>query len=269
MERPEAGKARGVLRPERTDGIFHHERRLPAPDLALFVAHFWSVAWDLRGREPRVQETLPHPAVHIIFEAGNTRVGGVAKGRLSRRLEGQGRVFGIKFQPAGFHPFLGEPLSALTDTLLTLPEVFSDSGRALEEAVLGATEDAARTELAEAFLRDCHPEADPRVEFLNTIAARVAEDREIKRVEDISERFDVGTRTLQRLFARYVGVSPKWMIQRYRLHEALAQMDQGHPVDWASLALDLGYFDQAHFIKDFKALVGRTPAGYAELNRPS
>ncbi|HXC16920.1 MAG TPA: helix-turn-helix domain-containing protein [Holophagaceae bacterium] len=242
---------------------------MPAPDLALFVAHFWSVAWDLRGHEPRVQETLPHPAVHIIFEAGNTRVGGVAKGRFSRRLEGQGRVFGIKFQPAGFHPFLGEPLSTLTDTLLTLPEVFGGPGQALEEAVLGATEDATRIALAEAFLLGCHPEPDPRVELLNGIAARIAEDREIRRVEDISERFDVGTRTLQRLFARYVGVSPKWVIQRYRLHEALAQVDQGHSVDWASLAVDLGYFDQAHFIKDFKALVGRTPAGYAELNRPS
>ncbi|HET6331137.1 MAG TPA: helix-turn-helix domain-containing protein [Holophagaceae bacterium] len=269
MERPEAGKARGVLRPERVDGIFHHERHLPAPDLAPFVAHFWSVAWDLRGCEPRVQETLPHPAVHIVFEPGNTRVGGVARGRFSRRLEGQGHAFGIKFHPAGFHPFFGEPLSVLTDTLKTLPELFGDPGQALEDAVLGAEDDAVRIELAETFLRAWHPEPDPRVELLNRIAARIAEDREIRLVEDISERFSLGTRTLQRLFGRYVGVSPKWVIQRYRLHEALAQVDQGHPVDWASLALDLGYFDQAHFIKDFKALVGRTPASYAELNRPS
>ena len=268
MERPEAAKARGVLRPERRDGIFRHERRLPVPELAPFVAHFWSVAWDLRGHEPRVQETLPHPAVHIVFEAGNTRVGGVAKGRFSRRLEGQGRAFGIKFQPAGFHPFLGEPLSTLTDALLALPELFGDPGQALEEAVLAAEDDATRIALAETFLLGCHPEPDPRVDLLNRMAARIAEDREIKRVEDISDRFNLGTRTLQRLFSRYVGVSPKWVIQRYRLHEALAQVDQGQVVDWPGLALDLGYFDQAHFIKDFKALVGRTPAEYA-LIRPS
>ncbi|HTL97173.1 MAG TPA: helix-turn-helix domain-containing protein, partial [Holophagaceae bacterium] len=138
-----------------------------------------------------------------------------------------------------------------------------------EEAVLAAEEDAARIELAEAFLRGCHPEPDPRIEFLNRVAARVAEDREITRLEHISERFGVGSRTLQRLFARYVGVSPKWVIQRYRLHEALARVDGGEAVDWASLALDLGYFDQAHFIKDFKALVGRTPSDYAALSRPS
>src|SRR5690349_11897536 len=133
MERMEAGKARGVLRPERSDGLFRHDRRLPSSDLADLIAHFWSVSWDLRDHEPRVQETLPHPAVHIVFEAGSTRVGGVSRNRFSRRLEGQGRVFGIKFQPAGFHPFLGEPLSTLTDTSLTLPEVFGGPGQAFED----------------------------------------------------------------------------------------------------------------------------------------
>jgi len=268
MERGQAGPARGVLRPERTDGVFHHARRLPVPELAPFVAHFWSVAWDLRGHEPRVQETLPHPAVHIVFESGDTKVGGVAKGKFSRRLEGQGRVFGIKFQPAGFHPFLGEPVSTLTDTSMTLGELFGPPGQVLEDAVLAAEDDAVRIELAEAFLLGCHPEVDPRIGLLNEIVGGIARDREITRVEHISERSGLGTRTLQRLFGRYVGVSPKWVIQRYRLHEALARVDLGEVVDWAALALDLGYFDQAHFINDFKALVGRAPAEYS-LTRPS
>ncbi|MBS1786032.1 MAG: AraC family transcriptional regulator [Acidobacteria bacterium] len=269
MERMDAGKARGVLHPERSEGEFHHDRRLPSPDLGDLVAHFWSVSWDLRGQEPRIQETLPHPAVHIVFEVGNTRVGGVSRSRFTRRLEGQGRVFGIKFKPAGFHPFLGEPLSSLTDMLLTLSEVFGGSGQDLEDSVLAADEDATRIEIAEAFLRSCHPGPDPRVPFLNGIAARIAEDREITRLDHLSGPFGVSSRTLQRLFARYVGVSPKWVIQRYRLHEALARVDEGNLVDWAALALDLGYFDQAHFIKDFKALVGRTPTDYAALIRPS
>ena len=57
-------------------------------------------------------------------------------------------------------------------------------------------------------------------------------------------------------------MSPKWVIRRYRLHEALERVNAGHRVDWAALAAELGYFDQAHFIRDFKALVGRTPAEY-------
>ena len=73
----------------------------------------------------------------------------------------------------------------------------------------------------------------------------------------------MSARTLQRLFRRYVGVGPKWVLQRYRLHEAAERIADGYDGDWAALALDLGYFDQAHFIKDFKALVGCSPAEYA------
>jgi AraC-like DNA-binding protein len=68
-------------------------------------------------------------------------------------------------------------------------------------------------------------------------------------------------RSLQRLFREYVGVSPKWVLQRLRLHEAAERMLEGR--DWAALALDLGYFDQAHFIHDFKAVTGRSPGEYA------
>ena len=59
-----------------------------------------------------------------------------------------------------------------------------------------------------------------------------------------------------------MGVSPKWLIQRYRLLEATERLAEGTVVDWADLALDLGYADQAHFIRDFRSMVGRTPAEY-------
>ena len=69
-------------------------------------------------------------------------------------------------------------------------------------------------------------------------------------------------RALQRLFAEYVGVSPKWTIRRYRLQEAAERLAAAESVDWPALALDLGYADQAHFIRDFKRMIGRAPAEY-------
>ncbi len=71
-------------------------------------------------------------------------------------------------------------------------------------------------------------------------------------------------RALQRLFSRYVGVSPKWVIRRFRLQEAAEQLTRGNIVDWSRLALDLGYFDQAHFINDFRSLIGMSPTEYAK-----
>jgi len=77
------------------------------------------------------------------------------------------------------------------------------------------------------------------------------------------EEHAIAARQLQRLFREYVGVTPKWVIQRYRLIEAAERLATGVTEDFAGLALDLGYADQAHFIRDFKKLVGRPPAGYA------
>ena len=74
-------------------------------------------------------------------------------------------------------------------------------------------------------------------------------------------RAGIGKRSLQRLFNEYVGASPKWVIRRCRLHEALERLHAG-VVDVAGLAAELGYFDQAHLIQDFKTIVGVTPGQY-------
>ena len=73
-------------------------------------------------------------------------------------------------------------------------------------------------------------------------------------------------RRLQRLFAEYTGVSPKWVMRRARLHDAAQRADGGGEVDWALLAADLGYADQAHLTRDFTATIGVPPALYAGLD---
>ncbi len=140
-------------------------------------------------------------------------------------------------------------------------------GNVLEAAILSGEGEEEMIALAEAFLRARLPERDANVAMINQIVDRIIADRTITRVDDIVCRLNLNKRTLQRLFRQYVGVSPKWVIKRYRLHEAAERLADGDGADIATLALDLGYFDQAHFIKDFKAIVGRAPAEYAkEIN---
>jgi AraC-like DNA-binding protein len=81
-------------------------------------------------------------------------------------------------------------------------------------------------------------------------------------VDDLAAATGRSPRALQRLFREYVGVTPKWVLRRLRLQEAAERM-AGGAGDWAALAVDLGYFDQAHFINDFRRVVGRSPAEYA------
>ncbi len=91
----------------------------------------------------------------------------------------------------------------------------------------------------------------------------MAVDRALLRVEDVADAMGIDVRALQRRFRRYVGVTPKWVIQRYRLHEAAEQLRSEYPPALAALAAELGYADQAHFAREFKAAVGRTPGELA------
>jgi AraC-like DNA-binding protein len=259
---PKLVPPRGILHTPVERAGTGYGRYWPGEALAPFVEHFWTVAWDVAEQE--IAEVLPHPSVHLVLEAGNSRVAGVPKGRFTRRLEGKGRVLGTKFRPGGFRPFLAAPVSSLTGRTVPIEEIFGTAAEGLEKQALGYADPVRGFEMVQAFLEQLRPKPDPQIDLASQIAERAATDREITRVEHLTAAFGLGTRTLQRLFSEYVGVSPKSIIQRYRLHEAAERIATGAPIDWPDLALDLGYADQAHFIRDFRRLVGKSPAEYAK-----
>jgi AraC-like DNA-binding protein len=259
----ELGKPRGVLRQQLEQGQYQHARRAPSPALAGLVEHYWQVSWDLRGLPAQQQETLPHPNVQFVVEAGATGIYGVHTGRFTRVLEGQGRAFGIKFKAGGFFPFYGAAVSQLMDRSLAPARVFGDDATRFEADILVAPDMDAMTRLAERLLLAHLPAEDATVARVSALVAGIATDRQLTSVEQLVEQSGLSTRALQRLFHQYVGTGPKWVINRYRIHEAVAQLQAGAPVALAELALRLGYFDQAHFIRDFRKLVGRSPAQYA------
>jgi AraC-like DNA-binding protein len=264
MPDPLTDEPRGILNPRAAASAFTLERPAPtAPDLAAFVEHYWIVRWDLRGHAPFEQETLPHPSVHLVLDPPRSGIFGVVTTRFARTLEDRGLAFGVKFRPAGFFPFARRPVCDFTDQIVPVSSVFDGDAGSLEREVLGLADSAAQVDRVEAFLRANLPAPDPNVELLGRVVDLVLEHRDIVRVEDLAARAGMNARTLQRLFRRYVGVGPKWVIRRYRLHEAADRLAGGHTVEQAALAHDLGYFDQAHFIKDFTALVGRSPGSYA------
>jgi AraC-like DNA-binding protein len=269
MNRRKTTPPRGVLKTAAADPQrYQHARYHPSPDLEPYVEHYWSVQWDLRGLAPERAETLPHPSVHMIFERNvGSRIAGVARGKFSRLLEGEGGVFAAKFRPGGFYPFVGVPISTFTATTQSLQDVFGAEGDALEQAVLTESADPSRITVVEDFLRRRRPGPDENVARIAEIVYGVAGDRGIVKVDDLVDRYGVNKRMLQRLFAKYVGVGPKWVIQRYRLHEAAEQLAAGSSISQSELALDLGYSDQAHFARDFKMVVGTSPAAYARKAR--
>ncbi len=253
---------RGILNVRAADAMYDLLRYWPSTDLGPFVEHYWIVRWDLSS--PRVVETVPHPSVHMVLESsGRAEIVGVMRTKFSRVLEGHGRVVGTKFRPGAFRPFVKQPVSAFTDRRPSVREVFGSRARDLGNQVMGHAGDREGIAIIESFLRGLHASLDDGMTLAGRVALRIAEDRGITRVDQLVGEFATSMRQLQRLFKEYVGVSPKWVIQRYRLVDAAQRAASGTIVDWAGLALELGYADQAHFIRDFKRLVGRSPAEYA------
>jgi AraC-like DNA-binding protein len=255
----ETTSRRGILDPEAARRHFRLTRYAPSPDLAEWVERHWIVEWDLR--EPFTQELVTHPCVNLVFETHVALIHGVITGRSAKTIAGAGKGVGVKFRPGGFHAFLPVPAHTLTDTALTLEQAF---GADPHTAVLAAGEDRAQIAVVERFLRGLDPQPDPQCTEVAELFRLILADPAITRVDQLATRAGRSPRSLQRLFREYVGVTPKWVLQRLRLHEAAERM-AGGAGDWAALALDLGYFDQAHFIKDFKAITGRSPAEYAAL----
>lgn len=269
MALPAQEEPRGILHRKAGAHNYRLSRFTPSPDLAPFIEHYWGVAWDLRGKPPQQQQVLSHPSVHLVFEKDNSAVFGIPTGKFTRQLAGQGQVFGIKFRPGGFYPFIKRPVAAFTGKVIPAGQVFGPDCQSLETEILAQPDDSRMVGPVEAFLLRRQPGPDPLLDEITRIFELVRTDRGIGRVEDLAGRLDLTPRTLQRLFNQYVGVSPKWVIQRYRLQEAAEQLAANPVANWAGLAQDLGYFDQAHFIKDFKLLVGTTPAEYARQNEPA
>ncbi len=259
---------RGILVPQFAAGTFHHERLAPGAALAGLVEHYWYVGWDMQGAPPQQQETLPHPNVHLVIEHDTDGVYGVHTARYTKQLAGQGFAFGIKFRPGGFRPFLGRAVASIADQRLPLEQAVGAAGLAFARQVRecagrGAAAMAEMAALAEAFLLARLPAQDPDVARAAALVDAIAGDPALLTVDALAGQSGLNKRALQRLFQQYVGVGPKWVIKRYRMHEAVARLQAGHgQPELAQLALDLGYYDQAHFIRDFTALVGKPPGEY-------
>lgn len=257
-------RTHGILNPYEGFRRFVLGRHEPSAELAPWVETYWVVTWALPSGEQYEQEVLPHPSVQIAFEAHGATVHGIGTRRFIARLEGTGRVLGVKFLPGAFTAFSARPMSDLLDRVLPLGEVLGEIASGVARKISDEPDVASAIELVEDLLQGLSPQRDVNAERVARLVAFVRGEREVTRSEALARHAGMSVRSLQRLFERYLGVGPKWIICRTRVQEAADRVAAGQTVDWAALAVELGYHDQAHLIHEFREQVGFTPAAYAE-----
>ncbi len=252
-----------ILRPSSAAEAFDYQRHHPPAELAPFVEHFWTITWSRPPDRPYTAQVLPYPSVNLSCTDTENDVTGVVRTLYRRHLTGTGYAVGARFRPGCFRPFLSGPVSALTGWHRPIGEVL---GRdvAPTAARIAATDDRGlRVDLLAGFLTEGCPAPDPVAEDVAALVAAIGADPALIRVDRLAGRAGVSVRSLQRTFAEYVGIGPKWVIQRCRLQDAAARAAADPGLDWAGLAHELGFVDQAHFTRTFTATIGTSPAAYA------
>ena len=251
----------GILRPQTSARYFDYRAHAAAEPLRPFVANFRTVTRDLA--EPYVAQVLPSPCVNLSVTDTESDVTGLTPSRYDRRLTGRGHVVGARFRPGGFRPFISGPVDALTARHRPIAEVLGRDTSALAAAVAATSDVSRRVELLADFLTVDLPAPDPVAARLAQVVEEVMHRPDVVRVAQVADLAGVGVRQLQRLFSEYVGVSPKWVIDRRRLQSAARHGSEQPKPDWSALAAELGFADQAHLSRAFAAVVGRPPGAYA------
>jgi AraC-like DNA-binding protein len=270
----------GVLWPDVGEDVFDTGHLPVADPASLVVSHYWWVRWRRPQAMPVRPQVLSHPVCHLTVEdakggqihglpAPACLVHGLVKRVFAVELPVAGRVAGIAFHPGGLAALLDTDVRGLTGRIVPATDVLGPDVVSLARQVLAERDEGGRHQLFVGYVEAALASSMDRVRGdagYRTVrrAVELMRAREHVTLTPVAERLRISPRTLQRLFARYVGASPLWVLRRYRLQDAAAAIDAGEGADLAGLAADLGFADQAHFTRSFTQVIGVPPSIYRQ-----
>ncbi|MBU8900096.1 helix-turn-helix domain-containing protein [Corallococcus sp. M34] len=246
----------------------YFERR-PCAALAPYVQCFWALSAQLAS--PPDNRVLPDGCLDILVNLSPGQRAADARPQvigtmLSAEvvpLEPAACFVGVRFRPGGARPFLRVPLDEVTGSQLCLdnlwPSALTDGWT---ERLLEAPGDEARMARMEELLLRRLPSMQPDAALSHAVE-RIRASRGRVTVESLEATLGVGARQLERRFQTAVGLAPKVLCRIARMQHAVEWLKRTPTLPGAQLALAAGYFDQAHLVREFKALVGASPGAYA------
>ena len=252
--------SRGVLYPGRLP-TFH---RVPVTgEVAVFVRWYWIPEWEVGAGRTVRQHLIGFPASNLVVEDTSTGISGPTTRASHRDLTGKGWAVGALLRPAAVPSLVGD-VALLRDAYqsVEIPELSSAVRAAMTaDAPANQRYDAAIETFIDWLLNRV---GSPREEALlaNRMVEAAETDSSLLSVSELAAELHLSARTLQRLAAKYVGLSPAALIRRRRLQEAAEQIRHDPSLDLTALAHQFGYADHAHLANDFRSTLGFTPTAY-------
>jgi len=177
-------------------------------------------------------------------------------------------MIGVHFKPGGCYPFVDCQMSELNNFTLQLDELWGRSADLLREAVLEEPRIENRFGILEKYLLEKgknNLETHPLVEYS---VGQLVRSPQMWTIRDLSVKTGVTPKHLITLFRKYVGLTPKMFSRIHKFQMVIQLIGQAQKIDWAALAYECGYFDQAHFIKEFRDFSGLNPVSYLDKRGP-
>jgi len=246
----------------------------PNKDLDLLIKCYW-ILESPKEKTPEKQTIVPDGCMEMIFHYGDlyrqyTENGNsiiqprcFVIGQLTRPLEieptGKTGIFAVRFYPDGFLPFATAPIKEMENRAVSLVELFGEEGKNIESRILNAESVSDKINLVEDFLKFRLTNKEMIDHIVKSTVETILTANGQLSVDELSREINITRRQLERNFSSAIGLSPKQLSKTIRLQAVLKRLLSKEFTNLTTLAHENEYYDQSHFIKDFKELTGFTP----------
>ncbi len=259
-------------------------RHIPSPPLDTYIDYFYYLDGSMPNRHERILPTgwldleVNLGGAIQIYDASGTKFvatcvdswwAGVwsTYGTVEWPLNIQ--LMGIHFKPGGAYPFLNFPLSELHNQIISADAIWGGFAAELRDRLCTAPSIQVQLDLFEQLLLTRLVDTPHGLHAVRYGIEEIARHNGALSIKALSEYMGISQNHLLTQFKQMVGISPKALARLYRLKHILRSIDPTQPVDWTQIAHHSGYYDQAHFIKDFREFSGHSPTDYLRLRRQS
>lgn len=177
------------------------------------------------------------------------------------------RVYSVSFKPEGFYKILKFPLGEMINLMWDISDHLPKSYQYLYEQVLESKTDEQAIQILENFFMREFYKANAVLSPFDQLLHFIRQKNGNIRVEEMAQHLNVSRRTLNRLFAKHLGITPKSYSSIVRFQQAILNYYERPNFGWSGVLYDMGYYNQNHFIKDFKRYTGKTPTRFLNTDR--
>lgn len=182
------------------------------------------------------------------------------------RLSGRPGMIGIAFRPAGLSNVLGVPMIAFTNLRIELKLVLGSEAAQVEQRILESKTSQQRITVLEEFLLKKLYNSSLKIDLEDYALASIVQQKGILSISQLSDELCISPRQLRRRFTEKVGISPK-LFSRIKRFNYVSHLSTSTSGNWMDIVDEGGYYDQAHFIRDFYDFSGKKPSDFIHYYR--